>query len=69
VARPLVSPLIAYRHPNRTGPPAGNSRESFRLLPRIDIEVDKSEELKVSGLEAGLKRMLGDSYEDLPHGT
>ena len=37
MARPLVSPLIAYRQTaNRTGPPAGNSRESFRLLPRID---------------------------------
>ena len=28
MARPLVSPLIAYRQTaNRTGPPAGNSRE------------------------------------------
>jgi hypothetical protein len=55
--------------------PADEKRQlaALRILGKAfvgeKIEVDKPEELKISGLEAGLKRMLGDSYEDLPHGT
>jgi hypothetical protein len=52
--------------------PADEKRQlaALRILGKAfvgeKIEVDKPEELRISGFEAGLKRMLGDSYEDLP---
>lgn len=52
--------------------PADEKRQltALRILGKAfvgeKIEVDKPEELHISGLEAGLKRMLGDSYKDLP---
>lgn len=51
--------------------PADEKRQlaAMRILGKAfvgeKIEVDKPEELRISGIEAGLKRMLGDDYNGL----